>query len=211
MKKWILVILVIVTAAGVSSGNIYFWTDSKGVRHYSNVSAPANVNVQELEEANAVYQKLNQTSPQSQTFKVLKVYDGDSLQVEGLGLVFKIRLAGIDAPEIGYKGQPSQPYSQKSKQYLEQWVGQKVIRLKSHGIGGYNRQLAEVFINGTNVNLEMIKAGLAEVYQGRKPRSLDSETYLAEETKARTAGRGAWSLKAGYQSPRAWRKAHPRK
>ncbi len=190
-------------------GNIYFWTDKDGVRHYSNVNAPESYRVKEVEETKEVYQKLNLNISQSQSFDVLKVYDGDTIQVKGLGLVFKIRMVGIDAPEIGYKGQPSQPFSQKSRKYLQSLVGKNQVRLKSHGIGGYNRQLAEVFVNDTNINLEIIRAGLAEVYQGKRPRTFDSKLYLKEETKARKAQIGMWVQLSSYKSPRQWRKEHP--
>ena len=87
----------------------------------------------------------------------------------------------------------------------------KKVAIKSYGTGAYNRQLAEVFINGKNINIEMIRAGLAEVYTGRRPKNLDSQIYLKEELKARRAKKGMWIQGRFYKSPRQWRKEHPRK
>ncbi len=192
-------------------GNIYFWYDDQGVRHFSNVAPPMDRQAEELKESRSVYKKLTSEQNRNQTFTVLKVYDGDTLKVNGLGLVFKIRLAGIDAPEIGYNGQKSQPFSHRARQRLQSLLANRSIRLKSHGIGGYNRQLAEIFVNSTNINIEMIKAGLAEVYQGKRPKTLDSESYLEQQAKAKNARIGMWAQQSSYKSPKQWRKDHPRK
>ncbi|WP_291347494.1 thermonuclease family protein [Desulfobacula sp.] len=126
-------------------------------------------------------------------------------------MIFKVRLVGIDSPETGFKGQKSQPFSQKAKQHLTDLLDNKKVAIKSYGTGAYNRQLAEVFIGNKNINIEMIRAGLAEVYTGRRPKKLDSQLYLKEEASARRAGKGMWIQGSRYKSPQQWRKEHPRK
>jgi len=192
-------------------GNIYFWTDENGIKHFSNVAPPLNETVEELTESHVVFKKLSSKNNKKQIFKVLKVYDGDTIKVAGLDLVFKIRLVGIDSPEIGFKGQKSQPFSQKAKHHLVSLVDNRKIAIKSYGTGPYNRQLAEVFVNEKNINIEMIKAGLAEVYAGRRPKNIDSQLYLKEELKSQRSGKGMWTQGSSYKSPRQWRKEHPRK
>lgn len=184
-------------------GNIYFWTDENGIKHFTNITPPLNETIEEFKESNTVFK--------NQLFRVLKVFDGDTIKVTGFGLTFKIRLVGIDSPELGFKGQKSQPFSQKAKHYLENLLDNRKIAIKSYGTGAYNRQLAEVFINNKNINIEMIRAGLAEVYKGRRPKNLDSQIYLEEETSARRAKKGMWIQDSSYKSPRQWRKEHPRK
>ncbi len=78
--------------------------------------------------------------------------------------------------------------------------------MKSYGTDRYGRTLGVVFVNGMNVNLEMISAGLAEVYRGRPAKGLDLEPYWKAEKDAREAGRGIWSLGNDYISPREWRR-----
>ena len=192
-------------------GNIYFWTDEDGTKHYTNVSPPLSGTVEEIEESQKVYKKITSQKNQKHQFDVVKVFDGDTIQVKGLDLVFKIRLVGIDSPEMGYKVQKSQPFSRKSQQYLTHLLNNKKITISSYGTGGYNRQLAEVFVGRKNINLEMIKAGLAEVYKGKRPEKLDSKTYLFHERKARQAALGMWIQKGSYKSPKQWRKENPRK
>lgn len=49
----------------------------------------------------------------------------------------------------------------------------------------YNRQLTKVLIDGKNVNLEMIKAGFAEVYRGKSPKNFNIEPYKRAEALAK--------------------------
>jgi len=203
MLKSIVRILGILLLSFLFYGNIYFWTDEKGVKHFSNITPPLNETIEEFKESNAVFK--------NQFFRVVKIYDGDTIKVTGLDLTFKIRLVGIDSPEIGFKGRKSQPFSQKAKQHLVGLIDNKKIAIKSYGTGSYNRQLAEVFVNNKNINIEMIRAGLAEVYKGRRSKKLDSQIYLKEELRARRAQKGMWTQGSSYKSPRQWRKEHPRK
>jgi endonuclease YncB( thermonuclease family) len=140
-------------------------------------------------------------------YKVTRVTDGDTINVVGNGHKEIIRLVGIDAPETSKKKhEPGQPFSQKSTKYLASLVLNKSVDVKSYGTGRYGRTLAVVFVNGKNVNLEMIKAGLAEVYRGPPAKGLDLEPYWKAEKAAREAGRGMWSLGEKYVSPREWRR-----
>ena len=140
-------------------------------------------------------------------FKVTRVTDGDTINVVGNGKKEIIRLVGIDAPETSKKKrQPGQPFSQKSTKYLASLVLKKMVEIKSYGQDRYGRTLGVVYLNDINVNLEMIKAGLAEVYRGRPATGLDMDPYWKAEEKAKKADRGMWVLGDKYISPREWRK-----
>jgi endonuclease YncB( thermonuclease family) len=92
-------------------------------------------------------------------FKVTRVTDGDTIKVTGDGSKITIRLVGIDAPETSKKKhETGQPFSQKSTKHLASLVLNKVVDLKSYGTGRYGRTLGVVFVNGKNVNLEMVKS-----------------------------------------------------
>jgi endonuclease YncB( thermonuclease family) len=64
------------------------------------------------------------------------------------------------------KGGAGQPFSQKSKKYLAGLVLNKVVDIKDYGTHRYGRTLGVVYVDGVNINLEMVKAGLAEIYRG---------------------------------------------
>ncbi len=211
MVKKLFLIGMLLFAGGILCANIYFWTDKNGIRHYSNTSPPVDGTVQEIQEHQNILNRLSSTPDKGQHFDVLKVYDGDTVKVKGMGLVFTVRLVGIDAPETGYGGQKSQPFSHASRKYLSRLLENRQVRLKSYGTDQYNRQLAELFVDNTNINLAMIQAGLAEVYQGKRPKTLDSKGYLHQERQARQLFKGMWQQRKSYISPRQWRKEHPRK
>jgi endonuclease YncB( thermonuclease family) len=140
-------------------------------------------------------------------FKVTRVTDGDTIKISGNGSTVTVRLVGIDAPEASKKkNQPGQPFSRKSTNYLANLVLNKSVEVKSYGTDRYGRTLGVVFVGDKNVNLEMVKAGLAEVYRGRPPKGLDLEPYWNAETEAKKAGRGMWSLGDKYISPKEWRR-----
>lgn len=197
--------LVLLLLAIQVSSDVFVWTDEDGFKHFSNI-APSP----EADDARILGKEMQNQISDDRPFQVRKVYDGDSLLVKGLDVTFKVRMVGIDAPETGGRSKPGQPFSKKSHLYLRRLVKDRSVTLKSYGLGGYNRILAEVFIGNTNANLEMIKMGLAEVYQGRKPKQFDAAPYVAAQTRARNSGIGMWSLGSRYKSPRQWRKENPR-
>ena len=142
-------------------------------------------------------------------FKVVRVYDGDTLKAQGYDIEIKVRLLGIDSPETQRgKRKPGQPYSQKAKEFLTQMVLNKVVEIKGYGLGPYNRTLGVVYLDGVNVNLEIVKAGLAEVYHGNSPRKFDIKPYLLAESEAKNTERGMWFLGDRYISPKDWRRFH---
>ena len=90
-------------------------------------------------------------------FKVIRVTDGDTIKVTNNGTTSTIRLVGIDAPELSRKKhQPGQIYSNKSTKFLASLVLNKTVDIKSYGKGHYGRTLGVVFVDGMNVNLEMV-------------------------------------------------------
>jgi len=140
-------------------------------------------------------------------FKCARVTDGDTINVINNEHKEIIRLVGIDAPETSHKkGEPGQPFSKKSTKHLAGLVLNKPADVKSYGTDRYGRTLAVVFVDGKNVNLEMVKDGLAEVYLGPPAKGLDLEPYWKAEKEAREAGREMWSLGDKYISPREWRR-----
>ncbi len=197
--------------SGFLYGNMYFWVDDSGIRHYTNIAPPSGGNSEEYAEIHRAFEKLTSSEKSHQKFKVLKVFDGDTILVTAMDLIFSIRLVGIDSPEIGTGDQENQPFSREAKAYLEDLLGNREVTLKNHGADSYHRQLAEVFVDGKNTNIEMIKQGLAEVYHGDPPKTLDRASYLKEEEKAKRAGKGIWKLGKSYKSPKKWRIEHPKK
>ena len=78
----------------------------------------------------------------------------------------------------------------------------KTVDVKSYGADRNGRTLGEVFLlDGKNVNIEMVQAGLAECYRGRPASGLDMGPYWKAEEEAKAAKRGMWELGDKYVSP----------
>ncbi|GAB1432884.1 hypothetical protein MASR2M29_15090 [Spirochaetota bacterium] len=94
----------------------------------------------------------------------------------------KIRLNGIDAPETG------QAYWKKSREFLKNTIANKTITARVFGVDRYGRLLADILINGRNINYELVANGLAWHYK-----AYSSNPELAKlEEEARKKRIGLW-------------------
>lgn len=124
------------------------------------------------------------------TGKVIRVTDGDTITVLTSSGKEKIRFAQIDAPETSHFGSPTQPYGKEAGAYLRQLVSNQTVRVEVETVDQYGRNVGTVFVDGLNVNREMVKNGFAWVY---RQYAHDAE-LLDLEKSARTRQIGLWSL-----------------
>ncbi len=136
---------------------------------------------------------------------VVKVSDGDTIQVVTREQTkLKVRLYGIDAPETPKPKKPGQPFGNKSWQALKQKVEGRQVRLDIVNIDRYRRMVSIVWVDGRNINLEMVKEGYAEAYREYlKPPFRSS--FLSAEREAQQGRRGIWVL-AEYERPQDFRR-----
>jgi endonuclease YncB( thermonuclease family) len=90
--------------------------------------------------------------------RVVKVIDGDSLKVERGGRHFQVRLWGIDAPEW------RQDFAAQAKAVCRDLVAGKKILLEEKYGDAYGRTVAVVRVDGTVLNEELVKRGMAWVH-----------------------------------------------
>jgi endonuclease YncB( thermonuclease family) len=142
-------------------------------------------------------------------FRVIRVTDGDTIAVVTNGKEITVNYVGIDASELPMKKHlRGQPFSLKAKEHLADYVLNQPVTLKSYGKDRYDRSLVEVFVDGINVNFEMVKAGMAEVDRGKPVKGLDIEMYRDAERVAKEKALGIWELRDQYFSPRDWREMY---
>ncbi len=124
--------------------------------------------------------------------KVARVYDGDTFRsTDGE----KIRLLGINAPEIAHGTEPGQPLGQRAKAALIRLVAGRVVRLKQDVVrrDTYGRLLAQVYLrDGRWVNGLLVGAGYAFVYTF-PPNLRWAPALLLLEKTAREKRLGIWS------------------
>ena len=83
--------------------------------------------------------------------KVIKIADGDTITVlDRDKQSHKIRLEGIDSPEIG------QDYGRKAKQALSTWILGKIVRIDWTERDKYSRILGHVYFDGELINLRLV-------------------------------------------------------
>lgn len=144
---------------------------------------------------------LSACSSEKGTCRVFGVSDGDTLTCLAKGnKPIKVRLAEIDAPE------KKQAFGQKAKKALSDRVFKRDVRLVVAGKDRYQRTLAVVYYQNKNINLEMVKIGMAWAY---KQHSRDP-IYTQEQEKARAKRIGLWADRNPIE-PSQWRKQEKRK
>jgi endonuclease YncB( thermonuclease family) len=136
-------------------------------------------------------------------FTVTGVEDGDTITCKGYGIIFKVRLAAIHAPEKGSPKRPAQPYADEARKYLENLLLGKKVSIKQIALDRKNRVLGIIFLDRKsgifsssrlNVNLEMVKQGYA-VAQREKEYHFDTEAFWQAEREARAQKLNIWSQK----------------
>lgn len=125
------------------------------------------------------------------TGKVVKVSDGDTIQVLDAGKAVKIRLAEIDCPETSHGAKkPGQPYGQAAKKFALDLVAGKTVRVDVITRDRYGRVVGKVVLDdGSTLNKRLVGAGLAWVYR----RYAKDPALYDLEAEAKAARLGLWS------------------
>ncbi len=104
---------------------------------------------------------ISQTRAERWHVQVKWVPDGDTLYLHSGE---RVRLRGIDAPEIGYENQIGQFHAQKSRHYLWNLVKGKELHIDTDNIssGRYGRIIACVWLpDGRLLNKVLLEQGMA--------------------------------------------------
>jgi endonuclease YncB( thermonuclease family) len=145
-------------------------------------------------------------TPRTLVATVERVTDGDSVgTVTENGTKLRLRLLGIDAPELPYNGKPGQPYAEDARDYLDHLIGGKTIRVDAYGRDQHHRVLAVLWDEQVNVNLLLVAMGYAEVFRG-VPCLVYREDLYAAEAKARQDRVGMWAQGPTHESPTDFRR-----
>ena len=128
---------------------------------------------------------------------VLRVVDGDTVDVMLSGLRTRVRLIGINSPESVDPRRPVECFGKEASAEAEQILsGQDVILLPdpTQDVSDkYGRRLFYVFLSdGTSFNELMVREGYAYEYTYRTPYRYQLE-YKQAERDAREHGRGLWT------------------
>jgi len=130
--------------------------------------------------------------------KVIKVTDGDSINILHEGNTLKIRLAEIDAPERG------QPFWKISREALASYVAGKQVKVIEIDVDRYKRIVGQVYLGDLWVNGALVRGGYAYVY----PKYATSERLYEFEREAKENQAWVWKLPENERvKPWEWRKS----
>lgn len=137
--------------------------------------------------------------------RVVKIADGDTLTVSGgKEILEKIRLYGVDSPEL------SQPGGLEAKLFASELAWLKPVRVEGVNRDQYGRLVALVYLeDGRCLNEELVRSGNAWVYRQFCDRPACIR-WLVLEQEARRSQIGLWAT-PNPTAPWNWRRQHSRR
>jgi endonuclease YncB( thermonuclease family) len=125
--------------------------------------------------------------------QVTRVIDGDTIEVDIAGTIYKVRYTGIDTPELDDKRPEFCALAQKATRYNRQLVAGKNVRLEKDvsETDKYGRLLRYVYVGDIFINAELVRQGLAWA-KAYHPDTKYQNYFEEMEAKAKQDGIGLW-------------------
>jgi len=128
--------------------------------------------------------------------EVTAVIDGDTIDVRIAGGTERVRIIGIDTPEIGRDGAADECYAQEAREYVNAALYGRTVELypdpTQDDADRYGRLLRHVIVDDRSMAEEAIAAGMGYEYTYDEPYGGQDAHKAAQDTAA-AAGAGLWS------------------
>lgn len=173
-------LFLLAAAPPAPAGDIYRWTDDSGHTHFGDQPPPEAERIGSTGEDDAEDWRT-----------VERVLDGDTFHLTDGE---KVRLIGVNAPEVAHRDDPAEPGGPEARRFLERLLADGKVRLEAgqQARDRYDRLLAYVYTEqGSSVAAELLRRGHAHVAI-HPPNTGRIERYLALEAEARAEDRGIW-------------------
>lgn len=124
---------------------------------------------------------------------VVRVVDGDTIQVRVSSRVETVRYIGVDTPEVRHPTRGVQPGGREATRVNGTLVRGRRVRLELdvQARDRYGRLLAYVWVGDVMVNAELVRRGYAEVLTV-PPNVRYQALFLRLQREARESARGLW-------------------
>ena len=109
--------------------------------------------------------------------EIRSVYDGDTFTVTIaewppiIGEKIKVRVAGVDTPEMRGKCEREKKLARKAKKHTVAFVRSGKVELRNLRRGKYFRIVADVYVDGKSLTKSLISEGLGYPYGKGKKKS----------------------------------------
>jgi len=125
---------------------------------------------------------------------VLRVTDGDTIHVRYAGTDTRVRLIGVNTPEVPWYGGRGECFGVEAGLYARHRLSGKAVRLSFdvERRDRYGRLLAYVYVGPELFNLTLVRLGYA-VADPVPPDTRMASAFARAEADARAAGMGRWS------------------
>lgn len=127
----------------------------------------------------------------------VRVVDGDTIRVMYEGKEEPVRYLLIDTPESVKPNEPEQCYGKEASDVNEQLLKKGELELVFDEVGGkrdkYDRLLAHIYVDGKNVQEELLRRGLARVAFVYNKEDPHLDRYNAAQDEAKRNKVGIWS------------------
>lgn len=136
------------------------------------------------------------------TVSLVSATDGDTASFKYKGETIKVRFLLVDTPETKHPSKGVQPWGKEASNFTKAKLKKaKKIQLDfdKSGYKGdkYGRKLAYVYVDGKDLNLELVRKGYARVAYIYAPNTTNKAKYLNAQAKAKKEKLRIWSKK-GY-------------
>jgi micrococcal nuclease len=125
---------------------------------------------------------------------VTKVTDGDTIHVTYHGADERVRLIGVNTPEVDWYGGTAECFGSEAGLYARGRLTSRTVRLvfDAERRDRYSRLLAYVYVGRELFNLTLVRQGYARADPVPPDTTLASSFRRAAD-QARAAGKGLWS------------------
>lgn len=126
--------------------------------------------------------------------KVVRVIDGDTIEVDIDGSLYRVCYIGIDTPETAHPQKPVEYFGKETSEKNRELVEGKIVRLEKDvsEADKYGRLLRYVWVDDVMVNAELVRLGYVQVAT-YPPDVKYQDLFLQLQREAKEAHLGLWA------------------
>jgi len=128
------------------------------------------------------------------TAQVVRVVDGDTIDVSINGKKYEVRYIGIDTPELAIFGKPADYYGPEASAKNKELVTGKTVELEKDisEVDRFNRLLRYVYVGDLFINAELVRLGYAVAFP-YPPDIKYQDNFMELQNQARATKLGLWA------------------